>query len=170
MTADAALSHIEARHPALRGAKSPMQTIRIKPSPSEPPSPGGAGRPRQGPEGDLKPLLAGVAVAVAATGALLALVGADSPLRGPFTLFFLLAAPGAAIGTALRGLEPFGRAVTSIAGAIALNLLVAQGMLATHSWSVRGGVVAVAAISSLVLLLVLLPRVRGRTERRRRTS
>ncbi|MPY53200.1 hypothetical protein FPZ41_33385, partial [Streptomyces sp. K1PN6] len=34
----APLSDIEARHPALRGAKSPMQTIRIKPSPSGPPS------------------------------------------------------------------------------------------------------------------------------------
>ncbi|MEW2397662.1 hypothetical protein [Streptomyces sp. NPDC046862] len=145
-----------------------MQTIRIKPS-SEPPSPGGAGRPRRGPEGDLKPLLAGVAVVVATTGAALALAGTGSPLRGPFTLFFLLATPGAALAAALRGLEPFGRAVASTAGAIALNLLVAQGMLATHSWSVRGGIVAVAAISSLVLLLVLVRRVRGRTERRRRT-
>lgn len=147
-----------------------MQTIRIKPSSSEPPSPGDAGRPRQGPEGGLKPLLAGVAVVVAATGAALALADTDSPLRGPLTLFFLLAAPGAAVGAALRGLEPFGRAVASIAGPIALNLLVAQGMLATHTWSVRGGVVAVAAISSLVLLLVLVPRPRGRTERRSRTS
>ena len=146
-----------------------MQTIRIKPSSSDPPSPGGAGRPGQGPEGDLKPLLAGVAVVVAATGALLTIADADSPLRGPFTLFFLLATPGAALGAALRGLEPFGRAVAAIAGAVALNLLVAQGMLATHSWSDRGGIVAVAAISSLVLLLVLVRRLRGRTERRRRT-
>lgn len=111
-----------------------------------------------------------MAVVVAAAGALLALADTDSPLRGPFTLFFLLAAPGAAIGATLCGLEPFGRTVTSIAGALALNLLVAEGMLATRSWSVRGGIVAVAAISSLVLLLVLLRRLRGRAERRRRTS
>ncbi|WP_228022527.1 hypothetical protein, partial [Streptomyces acidicola] len=123
-----------------------------------------------GPGRDLGPLLAGVAAVVAAAGALLAFADADSPLRGPFTLFFLLAAPGAAIGAALRGLDPFGRAVASIAGAVALNLLVAQGMLATHSWSVRGGIAAVAAISSLVLLLVLVRRLRGRAERRRRTS
>ncbi|WP_322725317.1 hypothetical protein [Streptomyces spongiae] len=110
-----------------------------------------------------------MAVVVATTGAVLALADADSPVRGPFTLFFLLAAPGTAIGATLRGLEPFGRAVASIAGAVALNLLVAQGMLATHSWSVRGGIVAMTAISSLVLLLVLVRRPRGRTERRRRT-
>ncbi|MBA2812325.1 hypothetical protein E0500_034650 [Streptomyces sp. KM273126] len=114
-------------------------------------------------------MLAGVAAVVAAAGALLAFADADSPLRGPFTLFFLLAAPGTAIGAALRGLDPFGRAVASIAGAVALNLLVAQGMLATHSWSVGGGIAAVAAISSLVLLLVPARRLRGRAERRRRT-
>ncbi|TQE18761.1 hypothetical protein Sipo8835_07140 [Streptomyces ipomoeae] len=151
MTAPRPLRDIEARHPALRGAKSPMQTIRIKPRA----------------ERDVAPLLAGAAAAVAGVGAVLAFTDADSVLRGPFTLFFLLVAPGAAIGAALRGLEPFGRVVASVAGAIAVNLLVAQGMLATHSWSVPGGIAAVTVISSLVLLLVLVRRVRGRTERRR---
>lgn len=112
-------------------------------------------------------MLAGAAAAVAGVGAVLAFTDADSVLRGPFTLFFLLGAPGAAIGAALRGLEPFGRTVASIAGAIAVNLLVAQGMIATRSWSVPGGITVVTVISSLVLLLVLVRRVRGRTERRR---
>ncbi|MFF2128950.1 hypothetical protein ACFVW1_26875 [Streptomyces olivochromogenes] len=103
-----------------------------------------------------------MAVAVAGVGAVLALADADSSLRGPFTLFFLLAAPGAAIGVALRGLDPFARAVVSVAGAIAVDLLVAQGMLAVHRWSVRGGIVAVTAISSLVLLLVVVRRLRKR--------
>ncbi|WP_338899116.1 hypothetical protein WBG99_28965 [Streptomyces sp. TG1A-60] len=128
-----------------------MQTIRIKPSLSE-----GGG-----------PLLAGVAAAVAGVGAVLAFTDADSVLRGPFTLLFLLVAPGAAIGAALRGLEPFGRVVASLAGAIAVNLLVAQGLIATHSWSVTGGITAVTVISSLVLLPSLVRRLRGRTERRR---
>lgn len=118
-------------------------------------------------ERDVTPLLAGAAAAVAGVGAVLAFTDADSVLRGPFTLFFLLGAPGAAIGAALRGLEPFGRTVASIAGAIAVNLLVAQGMIATRSWSVPGGITVVTVISSLVLLLVLVRRVRGRTERRR---
>jgi hypothetical protein len=112
-------------------------------------------------------LLAGVAVAVATVGAILALSDADSPLRGPFTLFFLLAAPATAVGAALRGLEPFARTVVSVAGAIAIDLLVAQGMLAVHRWSVRGGIVAVTVISFLVLLLVLVRRHQRRTARRR---
>ncbi|MDX2547283.1 hypothetical protein ACOT81_09735 [Streptomyces sp. WI04-05B] len=107
-----------------------------------------------------------MAVAVAAVGAVLALTDTVSPLRGPFTLFFLLAAPAFAVGAALRGLEPLGRIVTSVAAAAALDLLVAQGMLATHRWSVRGGVVTVTVISSLILLLVLVRR-HGRTARRR---
>ncbi|WP_329278924.1 hypothetical protein [Streptomyces sp. NBC_01451] len=143
-----------------------MQTIRIKPPPSG--SGSSDGDPsEQGLRKDLFPLLTGVAVAVAAIGAALALTGSASPLRGPLTLFFLLAAPAVAVGAALRGLEPLGRIVTSVAAAVALDLLVAQGMLATHRWSVRGGVVAVTVISALILLLVLAGRQRGRTARRR---
>lgn len=157
LTAPSPLRDIEARHPALRGAKSPMQTIGIKS-----PSSDSDERSGQDPGRDLVPLLVGMAVAVAGVGAALALTDAGSSLRGPFTLFFLLAAPGAAIGVALRGLDPFARTVVSVAGAIAVELLVAQGMLAVHRWSVRGGIVAVTAISSLVLLLVVARRLRKR--------
>jgi hypothetical protein len=123
-----------------------MQTIRIRTSST-----------------DLSPLLAGAATAVGGLGAILALVGSDSVLRGPFTLFFLLAAPAVAIAAALRGLEPLGRVLAALAGSVVLNMLVAQGMLATHRWSWRGGIVAVTAISSLLLLLVWIRRRRGRT-------
>lgn len=112
---------------------------------------------------DLSPLLAGVATAVGGFGAILALAGSDSPLRGPFTLFFLLAAPAVAIAAALRGLEPLGRVLAALAGSVVVNMLVAQGMIATHRWSWRGGIVAVTAISSLLLLLVWVRRRRGRT-------
>ncbi|MGX4688796.1 hypothetical protein [Streptomyces sp. JNUCC 63] len=91
----------------------------------------------------------------------------NSPLRGPFMLFFLLAAPTAAIGAALHGLEPAGRLVVALAGAFAVNLLVAQAMLAAHRWSPWGGVAAVAALSLLIFLLVLVQRLRSRTARRR---
>lgn len=124
-------------------------------------------RARPGPGRDLTPLLAGAATAVGGIGAVLALVDSGSPLRGPFTLFFLLAAPATAIAAALRGLEPFGRTVAAVAGAVVVNMLVTQGMLAVHRWSVRGGIVAVTAISALILLLVLVRRLRGRTTRRR---
>ncbi|MEV8089740.1 hypothetical protein [Streptomyces nigra] len=130
-----------------------MQTIHGTTTTSE-----DAERERPGPGRDLTPLLAGAATAVGAIGAVLALTGSDSPLRGPFTLFFLLAAPAAAIGAALRGLDPFGRLVASVAGAVVLDMLVAQAMLALHQWSVRGGIVAVTAISALILLPVITRR------------
>ncbi|MEU6668927.1 hypothetical protein [Streptomyces sp. NPDC046727] len=89
-------------------------------------------------------------------GALLALTDSASPLRGPCTLFFLLASPAAAIGAVLRGLDPFARGVTALAGAVVVDMLVAQGMLAVHHWSARGGVATVGVPSALVLLFGLL--------------
>ncbi|MFI1367811.1 hypothetical protein [Streptomyces griseochromogenes] len=166
MTAPLGLGHIEARHPARRGAKSPMQTLRIK-TPSSDGTSEGAGRVRRGPGRDLSPLLAGASTAICAVGALLALTDSDSPLRAPCTLFFLLTAPAVAIGAALRGLNPVGRALSALAGAVVLNMLVAQGMLAVHRWSVRGGVIAVASLSLLLLLLVLT---RGKSRSRKRTQ
>ena len=136
-----------------------MQTIRIKTSSSG----AAVGAGRAGPGRDLSPLLAGAATAVGGFGALLALTDSDSPLRGPLTLFFLLAAPATAIAAALRGLEPLGRVLASVAGAVVLDMLVAQGMLAVHRWSVRGGIAAVTALSLLMLLLVLVRRLHGRT-------
>lgn len=149
-----------------------MQTIGTKPSsadPPEPPEPAGDDRLRhaRAPQRDLLPLLAGAATTIAGVGAVLALADLDSPLRAPFTLFFLLAAPAAAVAIALRNLEPVGRVLASLSAAVAVNLLVAQGMIAVHRWSVPGGIAAVAALSSLILLLVLVRRLRGRTVRRR---
>ncbi|KOV70206.1 hypothetical protein ADK64_03500 [Streptomyces sp. MMG1121] len=112
-------------------------------------------------------MLAGAATAIAAAGAVLALVNSASPLRGPSTLFFLLAAPAAALATALRGLDPFGRALTALAGAVVLDMLVAQGMLAVHRWSVRGGLIAVSALSLLLLLSILArEKARSRNEQK----
>ncbi|MBT2508251.1 hypothetical protein J7I98_20635 [Streptomyces sp. ISL-98] len=115
---------------------------------------------------DSLPVLAGAALAVSAVGAVLALTDLASPLRPPFTLFFLIAAPASAVAAGLRGMEPLGRLVASTAGAVALNLLVAQAMLATHIWSVRGGVAAIAGLSALLFLLALVRRPGGRTARR----
>lgn len=107
---------------------------------------------------ELTPLLAGAATAVGAFGALLALTGSDSPLRAPLVLCFLLGAPATGIAAALRGLDPFARVLAALAGSVVLNMLVAQGMLATHRWSARGGVVAMGVLSALILLPVLLRR------------
>ncbi|QHA09542.1 hypothetical protein GQF42_11365 [Streptomyces broussonetiae] len=112
-------------------------------------------------------MLAGAATAVAATGALLALLDSTSPLRGPCTLFFLLAAPAGALAAALRGLDPFGRTLAALAGAVVLDMLIAQGMLAVHRWSVRGGVIAVTTLSLLLLVSVL---VKEKASSRKRTQ
>ncbi|WP_416965213.1 hypothetical protein [Streptomyces sp. Agncl-13] len=158
LTCPVGLRDIEVRHPARWGAKSPMQTLRIKrPSTrTKRPSIADTERARPGPGRDLAPLLAGAAVAVGGTGALLALVDSGSPLRGPFALFFLFAAPASAIAAVLRGLDPFGRVLTSVAGAVVVDMLVAQGMLAVHRWSVDGGIITVAAISGLISLSVFI--------------
>ncbi len=141
-----------------------MQTIRLKSPPS------GTDRDTgRGGGTDLLPLAAGAAVAVGGVGAALALFDLDAPLRGPCALFFLIAAPAAALATALRALEPWGRAVAAVAGALAVDVLVAQGMLALHVWSVRGGVVAVAALSALAPLLVAARHLRRRPAKRRTT-
>ncbi|MET7677592.1 hypothetical protein [Streptomyces seoulensis] len=111
----------------------------------------GDGGRRAGPGRDLSALLAGAATGIAACGALLALIGSGSPLRGPCALFFLLAAPALAIAVALRGLDPFGRLIAALAGAVALDMLVAQAMLTVHRWSMTGGIVAVTVLSLLIL-------------------
>lgn len=130
----------------------------------------GTEQPRPGPGRDLAPLLAGAATGIAGVGAVLALTGDGSPLRGPFTLFFLLAAPAAAVAALLRGLDPFGRALTSLAAAVVLDMLVAQGMLAVHRWSVHGGVVAVTVFSSAVFAAVFVRRARKDRSRGGTTS
>ncbi|WP_051572880.1 hypothetical protein [Streptomyces sp. PRh5] len=109
-------------------------------------------------------MITGAAVGLAGLGAALALAHVHSPLRAPFTLFFLLAAPALAIGSALRGLDTLTRPVLAVAGALALDLLVAQAMLALRMWSARGGVAAVGAVS----LLILVPTLLSRLARRRR--
>ncbi len=108
---------------------------------------------------------------MAAVGGALALADIGSPLRAPFTLFFLIVAPGCAVAAVLTGLDPLSRAVVATGGALAVDLLVAQAMLALHAWSVRGGVAAVAALSVLLLVLPSLlahaRRHRGRAARSR---
>ncbi|MFJ9041336.1 hypothetical protein ACIRF8_32830 [Streptomyces sp. NPDC102406] len=141
-----------------------MQTIGIK----QPSSDGSGDGPADAPSGrDTLPLLAGAGVVAGGAGLVLALTDAASPLRGPLALFFLLAAPGAAFAAALRGLDPWARSLVSLAGALTVVMLVAQGMLATHHWSVDGGVLTVGALSALAFLFQWGFRFRRRTGRNR---
>ena len=112
------------------------------------------------------PLLAGAAVGTGVAGAALVLADISSPLRAPFTFFFLIVAPGAALASALRGLDPLTRVVVAAIGSIVLDLLVGQVMLMLHLWSIRGGVAVVAALSAALYLLPLARRSYGVTVRR----
>ncbi|MFJ8822212.1 hypothetical protein ACIREE_10560 [Streptomyces sp. NPDC102467] len=131
-----------------------MQTIGIKQPSSDGSGDGPGGGAVDSPPGrDALYLLSGAGVVAGGAGLVLVLSGADSPLRGPLALFFLLAAPSAAFAAALRGFDPWARCLVSAAGAIAVVMLVAQGMLATHHWSIDGGVIAVGALSAVAFLL-----------------
>ncbi|MCC3654967.1 MULTISPECIES: hypothetical protein [Streptomyces] len=113
--------------------------------------------------GTVWPLLAGAAAGIGGLGAVLALTGSASPLRAPFTLFFLLAAPAAAIAAVLTGPDPLSRWVIAVAGAIAVDVLVAQSMLALRLWSARGGIAVVAGLSAVLFLYATLRRRREHT-------
>ncbi|GHG67128.1 hypothetical protein GCM10018779_38910 [Streptomyces griseocarneus] len=128
---------------------------------------GDGGGGRRAPAGDSLPVVAGAAAAIAGVGGVLALADIGSPLRAPFTLFFLIMAPACAVAAALRGLDPLSRSVVAAGAAVAVDLLIAQVMLALHAWTVRGGVAAVAAVSLLVFLLAHAWRHRGRAARSR---
>ncbi|MCQ4083281.1 DUF1616 domain-containing protein [Streptomyces sp. RB6PN25] len=104
------------------------------------------------------PLLAGAAFGTGGVGAVLALADIGSPLRAPFTFFFLVVAPGAALASVLRGLDPLSRIVVAVTGSVVIDLIVAQVMLMLHLWSIRGGVAAVAVVSIALFLLPLVRR------------
>lgn len=104
---------------------------------------------------------------VGGVGAVLALADITSPVRAPFTFFFLLAAPHGQRSPGLFALDPLSRAVVAAGGTIVIDLLVAQGLLALHMWSVRGGVAVIAALSAALFLLPLLRHSLARAERRR---
>lgn len=113
------------------------------------------------------PQLAGAAVGTAGFGAALALADIGSPLRAPLTFLFLVVAPGAALASLLRGLDPLSRAVVALAGSVVVDLLVAQAMLMLHLWSIRGGVAVVAVLSAVLFLVPVARRMSGRTAGRR---
>lgn len=102
--------------------------------------------------------LAGAALAVSGVGAVLALEGLDSPLRAPFALFYLLVAPAAGLGAALRTTTPGARITLSAAGAVLIDLAVAQSMRALDLWSAGRGVTAVAAVTFCLFLFAMRNR------------
>jgi hypothetical protein len=96
------------------------------------------------------PLLLGIPTVAGLTGAVLTLTGPGSPLAGPLTLLFVLFTPAACVAFLLPGLETLPRVIVAAAAGIALAAAVAETMLITATWSPRGGVIAVGAVSALL--------------------
>jgi hypothetical protein len=89
------------------------------------------------------------AIAAGSAGAVLALAGLGTPLRGPLVLLFLAGAPAAVAASWLRSLDIFAKVVVACAAAIVLNALVAETLLALGAWSPRMGLVAVLLICAV---------------------
>jgi hypothetical protein len=102
--------------------------------------------------------LRGAVLAVGSVGAILALAGVSTSIRGPLVLLFLVAAPALAVAGLLPGLDLAARGIVAVTAAIAINVLVAEAMLAAGAWSPRGGLVAIAIISFVIGLLGLRSR------------
>ncbi|MFD7441076.1 hypothetical protein [Streptomyces sp. NPDC059909] len=109
--------------------------------------------PRRDLRPDVLPVLAGGAAAASGVGAALALAGADSPLRAPLALFYLLVAPAAGLAAALRPLARPARLVLSAAGAVLIDLSLARSLRILDIHSVEAGVTSVAAITFLLFLI-----------------
>jgi hypothetical protein len=101
------------------------------------------------------------AVVTVLTVALAAAQPGGAVVRG-LTAAFMLAAPALAVALPLRTLDPPARAVVALGAAATIDTLVAETMLVAHAWSTRNGLIAVGALSAL-LLLVLSRWLPGRT-------
>ncbi|MFD6894991.1 hypothetical protein ACFWB0_10650 [Rhodococcus sp. NPDC060086] len=66
---------------------------------------------------------------------------------------FVVAAPLIAIVRLLPGVKAVLALIVSAAGALVINVLVAQAMLTTDAWSPRAGVVAVGVAAALLWLV-----------------
>ena len=116
------------------------------------------------------PLLLGIPNVAGLTGAVLTLTSPGSPVAGPLTLLFVLFTPAACVALLLTGLEALPRAIVAAAAAIALAAAVAETMLVTATWSPRGGVIAVGAVSALLATAAAVHRHRAGPGKRHGTA
>ena len=94
-----------------------------------------------------------LAVLAGSVSAILAFADIDTPVRAPLVVIFLLAALAAAVAGQLDRFDVLARLVIAGAAAVVINFLVAEIMLATGLWSVRGSVIVIAAITVICALI-----------------
>jgi len=83
-------------------------------------------------------------------------IGADDAAGRALLVILLLVAPGIAVAATLPTLEPLGRLVCGLAGALVVNAAVAQTLLSLAVWSTAIGAVAVGVLSVAGWFLALL--------------
>ena len=94
--------------------------------------------------------VAGGVIAAGTAGAILALADIETPLRVPLVLIFLAGAPALAIASLLGGIDGHARLVVAASAAIVINILVAETMILSGTWSPRTGLVAVSLVSGMI--------------------
>ena len=94
--------------------------------------------------------LAGGVIAAATAGGILALADVQTPLRAPLVLIFLAAVPALAVASLLDGVGAYGRLVVAGSAAIVVDIVVAEAMVLSGTWSPRTGLVAVAVVSAMI--------------------
>ena len=94
--------------------------------------------------------VAGGVIAAGTAGAVLALAEVQTPLRVPLVLIFLAGGPALAVASLLGGVDTFARLVVAGSAAIVINIVVAEAMILSGTWSARTGLVAVALVSATI--------------------
>ena len=94
--------------------------------------------------------VAGGVIATGTAGAILALADIETPLRVPLALIFLAGGPALAVASLLGGIDAYARLVVAGSAAIVINIIVAEAMILSGTWSARTGLVAVALVSVMI--------------------
>lgn len=98
-------------------------------------------------------LVAAAVTMAGVAGLALAGVGPSVPFEHLAVVAFLLAAPALAIAQLLPSANGVVALIVGVAGAVAINALVAQSMLVADAWSPHGGAIAVGLIATLLWLV-----------------
>lgn len=94
--------------------------------------------------------LIGAALAAGVAGAVIAIAGFHTPARVPLVLIFFAAIPALAVTSLIGGLDRLATVVIVGISTVVVDFGVAEAMIISGVWSLRGGVVAVAAVSALI--------------------
>ncbi|MGW0782836.1 hypothetical protein [Streptomyces sp. NPDC002913] len=147
-----ALRHIEIRHPARWGAKSPMRIITDE----------------TGTAGADAPHVPLGGAAAAGVGAVPALADLDSPPRAPLAPFYLFTTPATALHACPPGPEQAGRPAVPADGPLVVDLPAAHTVSAPGSRSARNSVLIISIPALIIFLAARLPVIRKTRGNRKR--